>query len=989
MKYNSLFSSIFLSLLVSATICPSVMKAQGRKYNFGTDWKYSYEGKIHQVTLPHAWNEDQAFAVPIGGLKGDTVLYEKDFRLSSADLPQGGHVFIEFEGVRQAADVWINGHYLGYSENGVMAFGFELTPFLLPGNNHIEVLTNSSWYYQERESGAGIQWNHKSFNANYGGINRGVNLYVKGPVYQTLPLYSNLGTTGVYIYGSDYDISRRKATVHVESQVANTGNSARRLRLQTIVTDVEGKQVAFFEGRSVMADAGAMVTLTAEKRLSDLHFWSWGYGYLYNVTTRVMDGGNCLDETVTRTGFRKTSFREGKIFLNDRAILMHGYAQRSTNEWPAVGINIPAWMSDYSNRLMVQSGANLVRWMHVTPSRQEVESCDRVGLIQALPAGDSEKDVTGRQWTARTEVMRDAMIYLRNSPSILFWEGGNESISAEHVVELKALRDRFDPHGGRAVGSREMLDIDESEYGGEMLYINKSAGKPLWAMEYSRDEAYRLYWDEYSYPWHHSGMGPLTKKQPATSYNRNQDDFAVEMVRRWYDFWRERPGSGRRVSAGGVKIIFTDTNTHGRSEFSQRVSGAADAMRIPKDAYYVHQVMWDSWLDIEHHATYIVGHWNYEDGIRKPVYVVSTSPIVELSINGTLVGRSEITDYDFLHTFPDVEWLSGTLTAVGYSADGLTEESRCSKETTGRPAALKLSLVNDLDRPIMADGLDMALVQVEVVDNRGRRCPVDNRTIHWSLKGPAQWRGGLAKSPDRDNHILDYDLPVECGVNRVLVRSLDTPGIVTLQAEAKGLASATISWETQPFVSRDGLATTFSSDGLSCYLERGETPSGVSYRDRVRTVDIASARAGANQERAAQSFDDNELSEWTNDGRLQTAWITYTLSEDAAIDDVCLKLTGWRQRSYPLEILAGDQVVWSGQTEKSLGYVHLKINNPHKARTYTIRQIGAASDKEAFGQIVEVSAAAAGELDMYRTPDSEKVRGELRIIEVDFNQTIE
>ena len=69
------------------------------------------------------------------------------------------------------------------------------------------------------------------------------------------------------------------------------------------------------------------------------------------------------------------------------------------------------------------------------------------------------------------------------------------------MLEMKALRDQYDPHGGRAIGSREMLDINEAEYGGEMLYINKSAKHPMWAMEYCRDEGLRKYWDEYSYPY--------------------------------------------------------------------------------------------------------------------------------------------------------------------------------------------------------------------------------------------------------------------------------------------------------------------------------------------------------------------------------------------------------------------------------------------------------------------------------------------------------
>lgn len=127
--------------------------------------------------------------------------------------------------------------------------------------------------------------------------------------------------------------------------------------------------------------------------MGGLHFWSWGYGYLYTVKTALVIDGKKTDEVVTRTGFRKTRFAEGKVWLNDRVIQLKGFAQRTSNEWPAVGMSVPAWLSDYSNGLMVEGNANLVRWMHVTPWKQDVESCDRVGLIQAMPAGDAEKTV--------------------------------------------------------------------------------------------------------------------------------------------------------------------------------------------------------------------------------------------------------------------------------------------------------------------------------------------------------------------------------------------------------------------------------------------------------------------------------------------------------------------------------------------------------------------------------------------------------------------
>ena len=452
-------------------------------------------------------------------------------------------------------------------------------------------------------------------------------------------------------------------------------------------------------------------------------------------------------------------------------------------------MSVPAWLSDYSNALMVESGANLVRWMHVTPWKQDVESCDRVGLIQAMPAGDSERDVNDRRWEQRCMLMRDAIIYNRNNPSIVFYECGNKGISREHMLEMKAIRDKYDPHGGRAIGSREMLDIDEAEYGGEMLYINKSAKHPMWAMEYSRDEGLRKYWDDWSYPYHKNGVGPLYKNADASAYNLNQDMLAVEHVKRWYDYWRERPGTGKRVSSGGTKIIFSDTNTHSRGESNYRASGVTDAMRLPKESFYAHQVMWSGWVDTKKERTHIIGHWNYPEGTVKPIYVVSTAPRTELWLNGKLIGQGK-REYAFLHTFDKVKFEAGTLIANGLDYEGKVCSSD-TLQTAGKPESIRMKVMTSPEG-FAADGADLALVEFEVVDSEGRRCPTDNTMVNFTLEGPAEWRGGIAarygeyEESRRNgwgdaptNFILSKNLPVECGVNRVLVRSTREAGRCT------------------------------------------------------------------------------------------------------------------------------------------------------------------------------------------------------------------
>ena len=586
-----------------------------------------------------------------------------------------------------------------------MAFGFDITPYIKKGKNHIEVKTDNSWNYREKLSNSPYQWNDKNFNANYGGITKNVWLHITDEVYQTLPLYSNLQTTGTYVYLTDANIQQHTATVAVETEVKNDSKQPRQMRMQVqfpAALQVEGPVEP---ARLVNLQPGEKSIIRQTYRLANVRWWSIGEGNLYDVVTQLTDvKGKVFDEVVTRTGFRTTRFANGLIWLNGQVIQVKGYAQRTSNEWPAVGISVPAWLSDYSNGLMVESGANLVRWMHITPWKQDVESCDRVGLMQAMPAGDGEKDVEGPRWRQRTELMRDAIIYNRNNPSIIFYEGGNESISRAHMLELKAIRDQFDPHGGRAIGSREMLDIDEAEYGGEMLYINKSKKHPMWAMEYCRDEGLRKYWDSYSYPYHQEGAGPLHNGQPANAYNHNQDEFAVELVRRWYDYWRERPGTGTRVSSGGVKIVFSDTNTHHRGEENYRRSGVTDAMRIPKDGFYAHQVMWHGWVDTDSFQTYIIGHWNYQQGVKKPVYVVSNAPNVELFLNGKSLGKRE-QSYHFLHTWHDVNWEAGILQAVSRDEAG-QEVSTYRLQTTGEPAALKLTTIEN-PQGWQADGADL------------------------------------------------------------------------------------------------------------------------------------------------------------------------------------------------------------------------------------------------------------------------------------------
>ncbi|MRV70233.1 DUF4982 domain-containing protein [Duganella sp. FT92W] len=970
-------------LLAAALTLPA--HAERAVYNFNPEWRLAVadpaeaaqaafdDSAWKKVTLPRAWNEDDAFSKDIVDHSTGIAWYRKHFTLPAT--AKGQKVFLEFEGARQAAEVYVNGRRVGRHENGINAFGFDITSALKAGDNVVAVRTDNRWDYREQATNQRYQWSDKNFNANYGGLPKNVRLHVTDKLYQTLPLYSTLGTTGVYAYAKDFDIANRRAAVWAESEVRNDHQQARSFAYDVTVRDEDGKQVAHFTAPAQSVAPGATVTVKAGGPVAGLNFWSWGYGYLYDVVTTLKVNGRPVDTVVTRTGFRQTEFANGMVKLNGRVIQMKGYAQRTSNEWPAVGMSVPAWLSDYSNGLALASNANLIRWMHITPWKQDVESLDRLGMMHAMPAGDSEADVTGRRWEQRIEAMRDAIVYNRNSPSIVFYESGNRGVSEAHMLEMKALRDKFDPHGGRASGSREMLTEklqQTAEYGGEMLYINKSARIPMWAMEYSRDEGARKFWDNLTPPFHRDGDGPLHKGQDASVYNRNQDSHAIENVKRWYDYWRERPGTGTRVSSGGVNIVFSDSNTHHRGAENYRRSGEVDAMRIPKDGYYAHQVMWDGWVDVEQPRAHIVGHWNYTPGTVKSVTVISSADKVELTLNGKPLGAGRQSER-FLFTFDDIAWQPGELKAVGYDASG-KQVCEAVLATAGAPTALKLTAIAS-PKGWQADGADLALVQVEAVDAQGRRNPVALNTVTFDVQGPAEWRGGIAQGPD--NHVLARALPVEGGVNRVLLRSSTQAGKVTVKASADGLAPAELALASIPVKVQGGLANALPSGGLPVNLSRGPTPATPSFKVSRVAVPVAAVQAASNGADAAKTFDDDETTYWASKPGQGEPSITYTLAEAATLNEIVVKLSGWRERSYPLRVWVDGEEVYAGMTPKNLGYATLPLK-PRKGSTVKVALNGVADESNAI-KLTEVANQAIVDTGANQTP-----KGVLSIVEIEF-----
>ena len=424
-----------------------------------------------QVSTPHSYTDVDAYRVLISHNGGDHGLYQgptwyrKHFKIPATF--SGNKIIVEFERIRQSATFYINGMQVGSYADGVSPCGVDITGKVNFGaaDNVLAV--------QVDNSGGGLYWNSNATNPNHGGLTGHVWLHVPGKLYQTYPLFQNLQTSGVYIYGTNYaSITNNTAqgdtgnlTVNVEAEVKNESGSAQSATLGVKVVDAAtGATLTTFSGTATSVPTTGATVLKASGPVVGAKLWSDLYPNLYKVVTTLTVGGTLVNGRSTTTGFRKVEFRGGTgtggVYVNGRFVYLLGFAQRSTNEWAAIGQGVPDWMHDYHASLIRAANSNYIRWMHVTPQLVDVKSGDQYGVISIAPAADKEvTNPTDAQWQQRMAVMQTGMIYLRNSPSVLMYEAGNSSVSAAQMQSLSQLRAQWDPNGGRGIGDRDMQDM--------------------------------------------------------------------------------------------------------------------------------------------------------------------------------------------------------------------------------------------------------------------------------------------------------------------------------------------------------------------------------------------------------------------------------------------------------------------------------------------------------------------------------------------------
>ncbi|MGP6139145.1 sugar-binding domain-containing protein [Jeotgalibaca sp. A127] len=812
-------------------------------YNLNMDWKFikadvpeakavSFDDSSwSNVSLPHTYNDVDTFDNFMeGGHNGERSMftgktwYRKFFKL--AENQKDKKIYIEFEGVRQAAEVYINGTKLaGKNESGFIAFGYDLTDYVHFGNeeNILAVMVDNSFPYYAEGTDAILSWHDSHWHPTHGGIYRNVKLHVKNKLHTTLPLYSYLETQGVYVYNEN--IEESTADIVVEAEVANDFDQAKTTEIVVTVKDQSDNVVlTFAEVASFEAVTKQVVRLSGN--LQNAKRWSPDYPYLYEVEVAVKHQGEIVDTQTVEHGIRTYEFTANQgFFMNGRPMKLTGWGQRPTNEWAGVGAAFPDWMHTHIHELMKEAGGNFIRWGHSAGAPADIRASDRLGLIAVQPGVDGEGSTIGgvyseESYQIRIKAFRDLIIYFRNSPSIFVWEAGNQSVPENEAIAFQELHRQWDPHGKRPLAYRRMgaetAPYADLSIGTEGSWEMRSKGFAIIEGEYNREEGARRVWDRYTegYEDYHT--------TPGSAYDLTSEDLAKNQAKHYKKI-------SNPAHCGGANWIFSDSTSHGRvySEVS-RVSGQVDGVMLPKESYYATRAIFRQ--DPQLH---IIGHWNYPQGTVKDVYVMANCESVELYINDKLVGEGERSD-SYLFIFKKINFVEGMIRAVGYDADGQVVISQ-KKETTGEAHHLVLTPMHGAEG-LKADGADYLHIDVEAVDIKGRRVPTFEGKVVFTLDGPAIWRGGY--NSGSEGTINKHELYLEAGINRVAIRSTLEAGDIRLFVKSAEIGRAEITVTSKTVSIENGLSQDFSVKEqvpLGEYPGLGEGP--VSDQDLVAMED--------------------------------------------------------------------------------------------------------------------------------------------------------
>jgi beta-galactosidase len=784
-------------LLLCCVIAQRLAAQPGGRENLDAQWKFHLGDIAHAETasfpdaewrdldLPHDWSIEGDFKPdnPSGHqgglLPGGIGWYRKKFSVSEI---KDKKFFIVFDGVFKCSTVYLNGHALGTRPYGYATFQYDMTDFIIKGENVIAVKVDNSkqpdsrWY-----TGAGIY--------------RHVWLVTTSLLY--------VAPWGTFV--TTPKVTNREALVQISTDICNDDNVDANLKLVSTILDPAGKKVAE-KIRTAGAASHGRISLSEQVKIKSPQLWDVQRPNLYTLISTVYNRQQVQDTYTTVFGIRSISFRaDSGFYLNGKNVKIFGVCNHHDLGCLGAAMNDRALQRQME--LLKSMGCNGIRSSHNLMAPELLNLCDKMGFLVMDEAFDCwyiGKDAAPfgfqnyfKEWHERE--ITDMVLRDRNHPSVILWSIGNEikeqwfpgsTNGGEIARELVGLIKKYDTTRYTTSAFNFIRDAEKK---------GMTAAVDVVGFNYSIDA-----YDEIKQ--RHPDWFYIASETSSQFDTRGVYHFTLDsLVRTFKDCYTsafDDPGGGSTNEKAWQAVkcrpflagtyIWTGFDYLGEPAPYENVGissnfGVFDLCGFAKDSYYFYK---SQWTDAP--MVHLLPHWNWSNGQKVDVVAYSNCDEVQLFLNDRPLESKKFAQTDRLLLRWQVPFAAGTLRAVGFRHG--QQAAACSVKTAGDAARIDLAV--DRSR-IKADGKDLAFVTIKITDKEGTMVPTADNLVFFDIKGGGKISGVGNGDPISMEPCKGRQRRAFNGMCLAVVQSTNQSGTITLTASSTGLPDATITIMTE------------------------------------------------------------------------------------------------------------------------------------------------------------------------------------------------
>jgi beta-galactosidase len=463
----------FFSLFLSSLLYAQNFLSPRTIINLNREWKYTrgdHQGAERQVFNDEGWEQvglPHSFSIPYFMSKDFYVgygWYRKSLKLTVNELSR--KIFLEFDGVFQEAEVFVNGKLAGKHVGGYTGFSIDISSLVKAGDNILAIRVNNYW-----KPNVAPRAGEHVFS---GGIYRNVRLVLKSPVH--------IDWYGTFVTTPDLAKNQGKSSsVNIKTEVRNSEEKEGTYRLLTQVLAPDGKIVTSVETKETIAGRSSRQISQTTEALDKPQLWNLSTPVLYKVVSKLYQGKQLIDEDETTFGFRWFEWTADRgFFLNGEHLYFKGANVHQDQAGWGDAVTEAAMYRDVS--MMKEAGFDLIRGSHYPHAPAFSRACDELGMLfwseapfwgiggykpdgywnsSAYPVNKADEDDFEE---SALQQLREMIRIHRNHPSIVVWSMSNEAFfSAPEAMPgvrrlLKRMVDlshQLDPTRPAAVGGAQ------------------------------------------------------------------------------------------------------------------------------------------------------------------------------------------------------------------------------------------------------------------------------------------------------------------------------------------------------------------------------------------------------------------------------------------------------------------------------------------------------------------------------------------------------